>query len=151
MKKRNVAMSLAAGLLGGLISHYAMETRLVHAQNLGPQAVAPTEVRAHRFVLVDEKGQIGGVIGFDTQGAPTIRLYHNGQEIYYAGGAKENPLAQSLPYQEVRAQRFELMNEKGEPAGLIGFDNQGRPNIGLYYDGREIFRAGGQALRPLGR
>jgi hypothetical protein len=151
MKQWNLALSLAAGLLGGILSHYAFGPLVVQAQNTPAQAVVPQEVRAQRFVLMNDTGQVGGIIGFDTQGGPTIRLYHNGQEIYYAGAPLERPLAQTLPRTEIRAQRFMLMNEKGETAGIIGLDNQGRGNIGLYYEGHELFRAGGASVRPLDR
>jgi hypothetical protein len=152
MKQWNLGLSLAAGLLGGILSHYAFTPSIVHAQaqNTPAAPAVPQEIRAQRFVLMNEKGEVGGIIGFDTQGAPTIRLYHDGEETYYAGAGWKRRLAQLSPAREIRAQRFVLMNASGEPEGIIGFDKQENPSIELFHKGWEFFHAGGPPLRPLG-
>ena len=49
-RKLNVGLSLAAGLLGGFLTHY-ISPRLVHAQT---QPAPIKEIRAQGFVLVNE-------------------------------------------------------------------------------------------------
>ena len=85
MKKLNVPLSIAAGLLGGLLSHYIW-TPPVHAQSAES---APKEIRAQSFVLVDSKGVAQGVFSVDESGRiPTIKLHDGyGQEIWQAGGS----------------------------------------------------------------
>ena len=51
-----LAISLAAGLLGGVLSHY-VTLPAVHAQAPAPNAV---EIRAQRFTLVDDQGSAIG-------------------------------------------------------------------------------------------
>jgi hypothetical protein len=85
MKKLNVALSVACGLFGGVLSHYVW-TQPVHAQGL---AAAPLEIRAQSFVLVNGKGDVEGVFSFEQHkhGPPTIKLLDgNGHEIWKAGG-----------------------------------------------------------------
>ena len=80
MNIRPVVVSLAAGLLGGAISHY-VSPQLVHAQS-----EALKELRAKSFVLVNEKGTILGTLT-DEGGRPSLKLYdERGQEIWSAGG-----------------------------------------------------------------
>ena len=50
-RKWNVGLSIAAGLLGGFLSHYISPV-LVHEQ----AQAAPKEIRAQRFVLVNDSG-----------------------------------------------------------------------------------------------
>ena len=84
MKKFTViGLSLAAGLLGGVLSQYLIFTPSVRAQM---PILAPREVRAQSFTLVNNKGEIGGTFSFDDQGRPIIRLFNNGREIWKAGG-----------------------------------------------------------------
>ena len=63
-----VAIALVAGFIGGVISHVPMS---VHAQTPPP---ASTEIRAEKFVLVDENGTPRGVFGFRSDGSPDIQL-----------------------------------------------------------------------------
>ena len=71
----NIALSLAAGLFGGLVStHFA--PRLVHAQTA---ASAPKVVVAQNFVLVNERGVKLGEITVDPDGKPNIRLFEERQ------------------------------------------------------------------------
>lgn len=87
--KRNIVLPLAAGLLGGILSHYALVTPPVQAQS---QAVPPREIRAQSFVLMNERGEIGGTFAFDDQGRPVIQLFQRGREIWRAGGNFIRPL-----------------------------------------------------------
>ena len=64
-RKLNLGLSLAAGLLGGLLSgvffHYVTPT-IVHAQTPEPPKteVVPQQVSAHTFVLVNDAGKTVG-------------------------------------------------------------------------------------------
>jgi hypothetical protein len=68
--KFSITLALAAGFIGGVASHYLMPTP-VHAQAETP---ALQEIRAHKFVLVDEHGVARGVFGFQNDGSPNIEL-----------------------------------------------------------------------------
>lgn len=82
MNKRTVVLSMAAGLLGGVASHY-LTPELVHAQSKNP---APKEIRAESFVLVNEKGVVLGTLA-DEGGRPALKLFdEHSQEIWSAGG-----------------------------------------------------------------
>jgi hypothetical protein len=85
---KSFLLPLAAGLLGGLLSHYAMPIS-ASAQS---EPAAPKEIRAQRFLLMNEKGEIGGVLGFDNSGKPAIALYSDGRETFSAGGKQIRPL-----------------------------------------------------------
>ena len=69
-RKVNFTLALAAGLLGGVLSHYLIPTP-VFAQ---AQAPAPREIRAQSFVLVNKQGTPLGLMGFDSNGTPVITL-----------------------------------------------------------------------------
>lgn len=87
----NVGLSLAAGLLGGIISHY-MAPQIVHAQ---AQAAPRTEIRAQRFVLTNDAGAPAGFLGFNLNGdADLVLLDKTGKVIWSATGRKKAvPLA----------------------------------------------------------
>jgi hypothetical protein len=95
--KFNLSLSLAAGLIGGALSHYISPER-VHAQAAAP---APKEIRAQRFTLVNESGAVLGTFSIDSEladgrpkGAPTIKLFdEDGREIWSAGGNMIRPLS----------------------------------------------------------
>jgi hypothetical protein len=63
-----IALALLAGFIGGAISHVPIS---VHAQT---PASAPAEIRAQKFVLVDENGTPRGVFGFQSDGYPDIQV-----------------------------------------------------------------------------
>lgn len=95
MKHLNVVLSVACGLLGGILSHYAW-TLPVHAQTV---ASTPKEVRSQSFVLVDAKDHVQGVFSVDEpqSGPAIIRLVdRNGHEIWKAGGNGLQPLGGSI-------------------------------------------------------
>jgi hypothetical protein len=54
---------------------------------------------------------------------------------------------------EIRAQRFVLVNDDGKPAGLFGFDQDGRPNVILILldkTGKVLWNASGKPnAKPL--
>lgn len=88
MKKLNVALSIAAGLLGGVVSHFVW-TQPVHAQ-VQSTSPAPQEIRSQSFVLVDAKGNIQGIFSFgeNKDGYPIIKLLDGqGRQIWTAGGS----------------------------------------------------------------
>ncbi|MBI2680285.1 MAG: hypothetical protein HYX25_04665 [Candidatus Solibacter usitatus] len=68
----NIALTLAAGLLGGLLSRYLAPSP-AFAQTQAPVPV-PREVRAQSFILVNKEGKPLGRIGFDSDGLPVITL-----------------------------------------------------------------------------
>jgi hypothetical protein len=81
MNKRSLALSLAAGLLGGVASHF-LSPQLVHAQSQ-----APAEIRARSFSLVNEDGTTLGTFSFDAQGRPKIVLRDQaGHEVWAVDG-----------------------------------------------------------------
>jgi hypothetical protein len=87
MNKRNIALSFAAALLGGAVSHY-LSPPLVHAQSQ-----APIEFRAERFVLVNEKGNMIATL-CNESGRPSLKLFDDhGREIWSAGGRTNVPTA----------------------------------------------------------
>jgi hypothetical protein len=95
MKKLNLGLSIAAGLFGGLLSHYVWP-QPVRAQ---VQLPAPKAVRAQNFVLADDKGKVQGVFTFNepTKGRPSVELFDgNGREIWSAGGSPLRPLVGSV-------------------------------------------------------
>jgi hypothetical protein len=59
--------------------------------------------------------------------------------------------AQAAPPKEIRAQRFVLANEDGSPAGLFGFDQEGKANVILLdKTGKVVWSASGKAnAKPL--
>jgi hypothetical protein len=66
--KTTIALAIAAGFMGGIASQRILPTP-VRAQE---QASVPQEIRAHKFVLVDDASVDRGVIGFDKRGDPVI-------------------------------------------------------------------------------
>jgi hypothetical protein len=94
MKKLNVVLSIAAGLFGGVLSHYVW-TQPVQAQARIP---APKEIRAQRFVLGNDKDEVEAVFSFDQSrlGRPIVKLFDSeGHEIWSAGGDPLRPLIAS--------------------------------------------------------
>lgn len=86
MKIRNAVLSIAFGLLGGVVSHYAW-VRPVHAEDVAKSA--PEVVRAQNFVLVNKNGEVEGVftVGKPHLGHTTVELLNkDGHVIWRAGG-----------------------------------------------------------------
>jgi hypothetical protein len=83
MKKMNLALALASGLVGGVISHY-LAPQTVHAEST---ASPVSEVRARSFLLVNDKGVVVGRLAAESDGKPAIRLFDSsGREIWSAEG-----------------------------------------------------------------
>jgi hypothetical protein len=82
MKRVHLALALAAGFVGGALSHY-LAPPAVQAET----PVAPTELRARSFLLVNEKGSVRGTFALDGSGRPALRLFDaNGREVWSAEG-----------------------------------------------------------------
>jgi hypothetical protein len=67
--KLTATLAIAAGFIGGFASHYFV-TPPVYAQ----APAVPQEIRAHKFVLVDETGVARGVFGIEANGVPEIEV-----------------------------------------------------------------------------
>jgi hypothetical protein len=96
---KTVAVALAAGLLGGMLTRY-IAPPTAYAQNPAPQT-ASAEIRAQSFVLVDQADHaigtfsvVPGPLGpFGRPILPRIVLKDfNGREIWSAGGSPLQPL-----------------------------------------------------------
>jgi hypothetical protein len=86
-RKLNFVLSLAAGLLGGILSHY-IAPELVLAQ---AQAVPPKEITAQSFVLVNGKGVPFGEFGFEKDGIASIKLLDRSGRVVWSQDGKPNP------------------------------------------------------------
>jgi hypothetical protein len=81
MNKWPLALSFAAGLLGGELSHYLSQP--VYAQ---AQVVPPHEIRANSFVLINEKGIVLAKLS-EERDRPSFKLFDAlGREIWSVGG-----------------------------------------------------------------
>lgn len=88
-RKINFGLSLAAGLLGGILSHY-IAPQSAWSQS---QTVPPKEVNAQRFVLMNDKGAPFGVFGFDKNGNAGITLFDQSGKVIWSENGKPNPRA----------------------------------------------------------
>jgi hypothetical protein len=80
MYGRTLVVSIVAGLIGGAFSGYLRPTS-VQAQSL-----APKEIRAQRFTLVNQDGIALGSFAFDNDGRPKIILRdRSGHELWSTG------------------------------------------------------------------
>lgn len=86
-RKLNLALSLAAGLIGGILSHY-IPAKSVLAQN---QAIPPKEVSAQSFLLVNDRGVPFGMFGFDANGNAIIRLQDSSGKVIWSTGDRAIP------------------------------------------------------------
>ena len=93
-RKLNLGLSLAAGLLGGILSHY-ISPALVHAQS---QTIPPKEITAQSFVLVNEQGTPAGIFGFDKDGGASIKLIDKAGKVLWSATGKPNltPLSSNI-------------------------------------------------------
>ena len=85
-RKMHLGLSLAAGLLGGVLSHY-VSPEMVHAAQVAP----PKEIRARSFVLVNEDGSPAGLFGFDRDGRPNVVLLDSAGKVVWSANGKANP------------------------------------------------------------
>lgn len=93
-RQLNLGLSIAAGLLGGFLSHY-ISPELVRAQT---QAAPPKEIRAQRFVLVNDDGSPAGLFGFDQDGRANVILLDKTGKVLWSATGKPNakPLTISI-------------------------------------------------------
>jgi hypothetical protein len=68
--KATVVLAFSAGLAGGIVSQRIV-ARPVYAQ--APTS-APTEIRAEKFVIVDQNGLPRGAFGFTKDNGPTLEV-----------------------------------------------------------------------------
>jgi hypothetical protein len=80
-KAITTALGLIAGFIGGAMSHYVFVPTPVLAQ---PPVQSPLEIRAQKFVLVDENGTARGVFGFQRDGSPELQKYGTGNDVFTA-------------------------------------------------------------------
>jgi len=86
MSKATVTLAFAAGLLGGVASHY-LSPQPVHAESY------PREVRAQSFILVNEQGMVLGTFS-EEAGRPALKLFdRKRREIWSVGGKPSVPAA----------------------------------------------------------
>jgi hypothetical protein len=93
-RKVHLGLSLAAGLLGGVLSHY-VAPEMVHAAQVAP-VPPPKEMRAQSFVLVNSDGSPAGLFGFDRAGRPNIELFDRTGKVVWSTdirAANSKPLA----------------------------------------------------------
>jgi hypothetical protein len=64
-----LTLALAAGFIGGLTSRYCGPAP-VYAQS----PPSPPEIRAQKFILIDENGVARGVFGIEKNGAPEVEI-----------------------------------------------------------------------------
>jgi hypothetical protein len=93
-RKLNFGLPLAAGLLGGILSHY-IPVKPVLAQ---AKIVPPKEISAQTFLLVNDKGIPFGMFGFDANGNALIRLQDQSGKVIWSTSDRAFPrqLASSL-------------------------------------------------------
>jgi hypothetical protein len=100
--KATTVLALVAGFIGGAMSHYLLVPQAVRAQ--APAQSSP-EIRAQKFVLVDENGMARGVFGFRSDGTPDLQV------------APAKPRAGAEVF-EVRWQAISYLHEKAMLADL---------------------------------
>jgi len=93
-RRLNLGLSLAAGLLGGFLSHY-VSPLLVHAQT---QPAPPKEIKAQSFALVNKDGSPAGLFGFDRDGRPNVLLFDKTGKVVWSahGDANAHPLTAGI-------------------------------------------------------
>jgi hypothetical protein len=91
-----VTIALAAGFIGGLAFRY-YGTPPAYAQS----PASPEEMRAQKFVLVDETGKARGVFGIEGNGAPVIEIVDSKGHVFASRFEKwryaEGTLTTSIP------------------------------------------------------
>lgn len=90
-RKLNFGLSLAAGLLGGILSRYIAPPSAQAQSQAGPTK----GVTAQKFVLVNAKGTPLGVFGVDISGNASISLFDESGKVIWSENGKANPRALS--------------------------------------------------------
>jgi hypothetical protein len=118
--KTTIALAIAAGFIGGIASQRIMPVP-VRAQE---QTTVPPEIRAHRFVLVDEAGVNRGVFGFTKRDSPRIQFMEaNGRTwgVRLNGYADRDPMlpdATCTTCPRKPAKKGSTASSTGTPSGL---------------------------------
>jgi hypothetical protein len=68
--RTTLILAIAAGFAGGIISQRIALTPVFAQAPVAPAA----EIRAQKFVLVDENGKARGVFGLETNGSPFVEI-----------------------------------------------------------------------------
>lgn len=85
MNKFALVLAVAAGVVGGVVGSQ-LRPAVVHAETT-------SEIRAHKFVLVNHQGDVVGTFSLDKNDRPGIRLLENGKEVWSANGDTIRQLA----------------------------------------------------------
>ncbi|MGH9762829.1 MAG: hypothetical protein ACREDR_13275 [Blastocatellia bacterium] len=88
--KYSILLALFAGFAGGFVSHYLAPPRAyaqvqasAHALSEARGQASPlAEIRAQKFVLVDEKGIPRGVFGIENNGAPVVEITDSKNRVF---------------------------------------------------------------------
>ena len=92
--KTTVVLAFAAGLTGGIVSHLAVSTP-VRAQAPSP---LPKEIRAEKFVIVDDNGSPRGAFGIrDKDGWPILEVIDKKRNVWAARMAGEGFFGNAKP------------------------------------------------------
>ncbi len=90
--KLTILLAAAAGFIGGVLSHFVTPFP-VHAQ-----ATAQQEIRAQRFLVVDNNGDVLGAFGAEVNGTaqvevkdPTGHVHWYARSPYDQNGAPKKP------------------------------------------------------------
>jgi predicted transcriptional regulator len=83
-QKLNLGLSLAAGVLGGILSHYIAPKSVLAQSPVAP----PKEITAQSFVLVNSKGAPFGTFGFEKDGAASIKLFDASGKVLWSEDGK---------------------------------------------------------------
>jgi hypothetical protein len=85
MKPLTLALSAAAGLLGGAVAPYLLPVNPVHAQ---VQVVAPKIVEAGAFRLVNEGGHVAGTLTINAAGSGVINMFDSEGKVIFTSDSK---------------------------------------------------------------
>jgi hypothetical protein len=87
MKRLNLLLSVAAGLIGGLAAPYLFPTAPVHAQ---AQVQAPKTLEAGAFRLVNEAGHLAGTLAITASGNGVITMFDGNGKVIFT--SEEKPI-----------------------------------------------------------
>jgi hypothetical protein len=86
MRPASVILSLAAGLLGGVVAPHIFPVTPVHAQ---AQTPPPKIVEAGAFKLINNSGHVAGTLAIDAAGNGVLTMFDaDGKVIFTTSGDK---------------------------------------------------------------
>jgi hypothetical protein len=92
--KFTITLAVAAGFIRGIASHYSLPAT-AYAQ----APASPQEIRARKFVLVDESGVPRAVFGIEDNGTPMIEADDSKSHVFAASFRSwKGPIYGFLPY-----------------------------------------------------